>query len=607
MATVMDWNLTGNAYWIKIRDQGGRPAELWWTPSGLMRPVGDEKTFIQYYEYRPMGDAIEIDPDDVVHFRYNMDAQDPRKGRSPLSSLLQEVYTDQEGAKFTAALLGNMGVPGLIISPSNGGDDAPSTDDVKATKDYMREGFLGDRRGEPLVMSGPTNVAQFGFNPQQLTLRELRRIPEERVTGCLGIPAIVAGLGAGLDRSTFANFSEAREAAYQDNIIPSQRMLAEDIRFQLLVDFQPDDYRSYRFGFDLSSVRVLQEDMSNLTQRLTTGVTGGWVRVAEARRAIDLEVDPTDEVYLRNVSTIEIPAGEEAESAPVPPQVSPGQQPAQLGPPAEEGEDTGTSRRKRVVFSRMNTRLLVAFNRDLHVLGGVFHQELENTLRAYGVALAESYLHLRQVRYRRNGHSKQDPNLEQMVREIVAQQASSMSKAMQDSLVAQAMRVLQRTVDTINNVTNLEGGVSDLAQEAIFAEAGTRLGLLDIPGTTKTALFTVIDEGNQNGWDPIRIARSIREDVPAGPFVNAGPTYRAQLISRTETRWAQNASSIALYRENDSVQGCVAMDGTGDPDCASRDGQEYSFDDAEIEMNSEHPNGTLAFAPVIGTLEEALT
>lgn len=327
MATVMDWHLTGDGYWMKVRDTGKRPQELWWTPSFMLEPKSDhDDVFIEFYEYKINGQTIEVSPEDIVHFRYGIDPQNPRKGKSPLSALLQEVFTDSEAADFTATLLGNMGVPGIVVAPRGGA--APAADDVKATKEYMKEGFAGSRRGEPLVMSGDTRVEQFGFSPEQLALRELRRIPEERVSSCLGVPAIVAGLGAGLDRSTFANYAEAREAAYQDNIIPAQRMLAEDVRFQLLPDFQPDDFRSYRFGFDLSNVRVLQEDRNALAERFNIGIQGGWIRVAEGRRAMDLEVDDTDEVYLRGVSVIEVPAGE-AMPAPVPSQLSPGQEPGQ--------------------------------------------------------------------------------------------------------------------------------------------------------------------------------------------------------------------------------------------------------------------------------------
>jgi hypothetical protein len=96
-------------------------------------------------------------------------------------------------------------------------------------------------------MTGATKVQEFGFSPEQLTLKDLRRIPEERVTAVLGTPAVVVGLGAGLDRSTFTNYTEAREAAYEQAIIPPQALLAEEIWFQLLPDFEPPS-RSGRGG-----------------------------------------------------------------------------------------------------------------------------------------------------------------------------------------------------------------------------------------------------------------------------------------------------------------------------------------------------------------------
>lgn len=305
MATTTDWMADGNAYWLKRRSRAGMPVELWWTPSWMIEPRGDETTFITHYEYSVDGQVFRVDPEDVVHFRFGLDPDDPRKGYSPLKSVLAEVFTDDEAARFTATLLRNMGVPGLVISPEKG-SPAPSDDDVKATKAYMGQAFSGDRRGEPLIMSGPTQVEQFGFSPEQMLLRELRRIPEERVTAVLGIPAIVAGLGAGLDRSTFTNMAEAREAAYEAGIIPMQRIMGEDVRFQLLPDFGEDPFE-WRFAFDLSKVRVLQEDLYRQAQRYDLLIRGGWAMVAEGRRPMGLEVvDERDNIFIRQANTTEV-------------------------------------------------------------------------------------------------------------------------------------------------------------------------------------------------------------------------------------------------------------------------------------------------------------
>lgn len=306
MATLADYLPDGNAYWYKIRDAGGKPTELWWMPRGMIEPRGSETDYLTHYEYRIGGKTFALRPDDVVHFRFGLDPDNTLKGMSPLKSVLREVFTDDEAANFTASLLRNMGVPGLVVSPEIGTVISPEDGDY--TKSFLKAKFSGDNRGEALVMSGPTKVAQFGFSPEQLLLKELRRIPEERVSAVTGVPAVVAGLGAGLDRSTFTNYAEAREAAYEQAIIPTQTGMAEDLWFQLLPDFVPEeDIWRWRMGFDLSLVRVLQEDRFNLSKRLDLGVRGGWVRVSEGRRAAGLPVDDGDEIYLRQMTVVQVP------------------------------------------------------------------------------------------------------------------------------------------------------------------------------------------------------------------------------------------------------------------------------------------------------------
>ncbi len=318
MATVTEYAVDGNAYWLKLRNGTGQPGELWWTPSWLLEPIGDDQNLITHYEYTPGGETFEIAVEDVVHFRFGIDPDNRMRGRSPLRSVLGEVFTDQEAAQFTASLLKNMGVPGLMVSPEKGVTVAP--DEAAETKAGLLAKFTGDKRGEPIVMTGATKIEQFGFSPEQLLLRELRRIPEERVTAVMGVPAIVAGLGAGLDRSTFTNMAEAREAAYESGIIPTQRILAEVIRWKLLSEFEGDPFL-WRFGFDLSKVRVLQEDLYRLVQRHAVGLREGGEMVSEFRRALDLPVDDNrDNVFLRPANVVTVPAGEAGSTVPTPSQ-----------------------------------------------------------------------------------------------------------------------------------------------------------------------------------------------------------------------------------------------------------------------------------------------
>jgi len=308
-ATLSDLQATGNAYWVKIRNGAGRPIELWWTPQTLIEPKwpADGSVFISHYAYKPGSETFEVAAADVVHFRDGLDPANIRKGLSPLASLLREIYTDEEAASYTASLLRNMGVPGVVISPgSDTGELHP--DDAKQLKQDFQQKFTGDKRGEPLVLSTKASIVPLSFSPQQMDMKALRRVPEERISAVLGVPAIVAGLGSGLDRATYSNFAEARECAYESNIIPTQRLLAGDLKAQLLPDF--GDTARLRVKFDVSGVRVLQEDQSRIWTRVDMAVRGGWMTIGRAKELIGEEPLPSDDVYLRGMAVMEVRPGE---------------------------------------------------------------------------------------------------------------------------------------------------------------------------------------------------------------------------------------------------------------------------------------------------------
>ena len=154
------------------------------------------------------------------------------------------------------------------------------------------------------------------FSPQQVDLRALRRIPEERISAVTGVPAIVAGLGAGLDRSTFANFGEAREAGYEENLIPTQRILASQIDRQLTPEFVADP-NQFLTDFDTTEVRVLQEDQNALWTRASDAAAKGLITIAGFKQQVGLEVDPEKDAYfLRAFNVVAVPEDLGGEVAP---------------------------------------------------------------------------------------------------------------------------------------------------------------------------------------------------------------------------------------------------------------------------------------------------
>src|SRR5262245_65264990 len=163
-------------------------------------------------------------------------------------------------------------------------------DEANQVKADYESRFGGANRGRVLVLATPAKIDRLSFNPTELDLKNLRRLPEERVTAIFGVPAVVVGLGAGLDRSTFNNYAEAREAAYESTLIPTQRLFAAELQAQLLPALGNPE--TEMVGFDLSDVRVLQPDQDALWERLDRGVQGGWLTVNEARQEAGRDPPP---------------------------------------------------------------------------------------------------------------------------------------------------------------------------------------------------------------------------------------------------------------------------------------------------------------------------
>lgn len=299
-ATVLSYCLDGNAYWQKVRNRFGEVLGYWYLPHFAVEPKWpqDGSVFISHYEYRPtgVGGPIVFPVDDVVHFRFGLDPRNTRLGMSQLKPVLREVFTDEEAATFSAAILGNMGVPGGVISPADKGA-LPGQDDIDRMKDHMK-GFRGERRGEWLVLGSPTEIKQFGFDPNNLTLGNLRDIAEERVCAALGVPAAVVGFGSGLQQTKVgATMRELRREAWDSCIRPMQNDMAKQLTRQALPDFV-SQLKRFRVRFDASDFSASQEQESEKSNRVATLVEAGILRVDRAQQMLGLEVDPSRAIYL---------------------------------------------------------------------------------------------------------------------------------------------------------------------------------------------------------------------------------------------------------------------------------------------------------------------
>lgn len=292
------WIIDGNVYFLKVRDGSGKVTELWYVPPELLTPRWSKSgsEFISYYEYKVDSDKFTVDPQDVIHFGDGRDYAAPSYGRcgiSPLKSLLREIYSDAEIANYSAALMKNGAIPPVIISLKDSTSMVKA--DPKAIKDAYQRATQGSERGKAFISSQAVDVHKVAFNPAEMDLKDLRRLPEERLAAVIGIPAIVLGFGAGLDKATYANAQQLTEFATETYLVPLWRYIEEELSHQLLPEF--DTSGSLMMHFDMHKVRALSEDEDKLYARLSQAYSEGWLKRSEVRAKAGFEFDAEDEVY----------------------------------------------------------------------------------------------------------------------------------------------------------------------------------------------------------------------------------------------------------------------------------------------------------------------
>ena len=133
---------------------------------------------------------------------------------------------------------------------------------------------------------------------------------------------------------------------------------------------------------------------------------------------------------------------------------------------------------------------------------------------------------------------------------------------LRDPFRAHATATIDATVATVNTraLVDIRVNLPDPVARRIVAEGGTRAGLVDVLPDTRQAMYRAIADGRTLGEGPSQLSLRVRDYVSRGRFTNAGIEYRSMLIARTETKHAQNLSSIKAYETSEAVTGVIAFD-----------------------------------------------
>ncbi len=216
--TTLHMAICGHAYWWKQRANGGQILALWPLRPDRVGPIysdadakpGEQVLAGWSYQDPGTGNYVPIPRRDVLAFGLPNPAGESGgvvEGLGPLAVLAAEISADNEATSFVGALLKNYATPSLLLKLKGSVRDE---DEANLLKAKAAAEFGGSGRGKVGLIDGEADVVMVGFNMQQLEFPDLRAIAETRVAAVLGVPAVLVGLKAGLDRATYSNVSELR-------------------------------------------------------------------------------------------------------------------------------------------------------------------------------------------------------------------------------------------------------------------------------------------------------------------------------------------------------------------------------------------------------------
>lgn len=310
-AGAFDWWM-GDWYMQKVRDGAGDLIELWYIPKIFITPrwpndgkspevpaneTDESNQFLTHYQYdRPGKPPILIKQSEMVHIKHGVNVSNPREGVCAWEPVLTEVYGDNAVARFSATIMQNMGMVQYLLSPKDK-DITVSPTQAQQIKEQWIKNSTGANANSPMVNPVGIEATKMSFSPQELDLKELRKEPQSRVAGVAGVPAILLQYLVGLEHGHYgAAYEQARQQGYESVIIPIQNHISEDLTWQVLPEL--DQTKGAKFGFDITKVRVLQEDRDNLYRRESDALRSGGITINQFLTSVGKEPLPSGDIYL---------------------------------------------------------------------------------------------------------------------------------------------------------------------------------------------------------------------------------------------------------------------------------------------------------------------
>lgn len=275
----------GNFYVHKAKNRSGVTVQMWPLRPDRIKIKPDLDGMVELYEYTFEGGMHpqRVDAADVIHGRLP-DPLDDYYGLSPIQAAARWGDLDQGAADYLRAYFLNAGAPSGLLKFKQ----RVEREERERVQTLWRERHGGPSGWHNVsVLDADVDYQPMGGAPERLRLNFIFDQTETRLCMLWGCPPIVVGAAIGLNRSTFANYKEARASFWEETLAPLYKRLGG-----ILTRGFADEYPDVVVYFDLSQVAALQDDQELERRFGLDAWTADICTRDEARAMAGLPKDP---------------------------------------------------------------------------------------------------------------------------------------------------------------------------------------------------------------------------------------------------------------------------------------------------------------------------
>lgn len=274
--TIINLKCTGDAFWYKVKNKGGRVVELWNLRPDFVTTITDPDKFIKEYKFtKTDGSQETFLPEEVIHFKYP-DPLSQYFGMSPIKPAQVRVQTEAYASQYQRDFFVNSARPDAVLK----GKDVTITPEQKAQihEDWEKKYKGVGKTSKVAILEGGMEYQVISLTQKEMDYIESMKFTRDDILVAFGVPKPIVAVTDDVNR---ANAETAMFIFLSEVIKPEVTRLVEKINEELIV---PDFGEEFYIDFEDPT----PENKDLQLQQNREGIQNNYLLINEVRAAMGM-------------------------------------------------------------------------------------------------------------------------------------------------------------------------------------------------------------------------------------------------------------------------------------------------------------------------------